>query len=33
MPFNECGGPGKEHPVFGAELLKVIEMMNRELAA
>ena len=27
------GGLGKAHQLFGAELLKVIEALNRELAA
>ena len=27
------GGPGKVHQLFGAELPKVIEELNRELAA
>ncbi len=32
-PFNQRGGLGKVHQLFGAELPKVIEAMNRELAA
>jgi type I restriction enzyme R subunit len=32
-PFNQHGGLGKVHQLFGAELPKVIEAMNRELAA
>jgi type I restriction enzyme R subunit len=32
-PFNAQGGLGKVHPLFGAELPKVIEELNRELAA
>jgi type I restriction enzyme, R subunit len=32
-PFNQPGGLGKVHQLFGAELPKVIEAMNRELAA
>jgi len=32
-PFNQRGGLGKVHQIFGAELPKVIEAMNRELAA
>jgi type I restriction enzyme, R subunit len=32
-PFNTEGGLGKVHQLFGAELPKVIEEMNRELAA
>ncbi len=32
-PFNTEGGLGKVHQLFGAELLKVIEELNRELAA
>jgi len=32
-PFNAQGGLGKVHQLFGAELLKVIEELNRELAA
>ena len=30
---NAQGGLGKVHPLFGAELPKVIEELNRELAA
>jgi type I restriction enzyme R subunit len=32
-PFNQRGGLGKVHQLFGAGLPKVIEAMNRELAA
>jgi type I restriction enzyme R subunit len=32
-PFNNEGGLGKVHQLFGKELPKVIEEMNRELAA
>ena len=32
-PFNTEGGLGKVHQIFGAELPKVIEELNRELAA
>ena len=32
-PFNSEGGLGKVHQLFGAELPKVIEAMNRELVA
>jgi type I restriction enzyme R subunit len=32
-PFNNEGGLGKVHQLFGAELPKVIEALNRELAA
>ena len=32
-PFNAQGGLGKVHQLFGAELGKVIEELNRELAA
>jgi type I restriction enzyme R subunit len=32
-PFNAQGGLGKVHQLFGAELSKVIEELNRELAA
>jgi type I restriction enzyme R subunit len=32
-PFNIEGGLGKVHQLFGAELPKVIEELNRELAA
>ena len=31
--FNIEGGLGKVHQLFGAELPKVIEELNRELAA
>jgi type I restriction enzyme, R subunit len=32
-PFAQDGGIGKVHQLFGAELPKVLEAMNRELAA
>jgi type I restriction enzyme R subunit len=32
-PFNQRGGMGKVYQLFGAELPKVIEAMNRELVA
>jgi len=32
-PFDQAGGLGKVHQLFGAELPKVIEELNRELAA
>ncbi|MDP3373202.1 MAG: type I restriction-modification enzyme R subunit C-terminal domain-containing protein [Hydrogenophaga sp.] len=32
-PFEQEGGLGKVHQLFGAELPKVIEQLNRELAA
>ncbi len=32
-PFNAQGGQGKVHQLFGAELPKVIEELNRELVA
>lgn len=32
-PFNQRGGLGKVHQLFGAELPKVLEAMNKELAA
>jgi type I restriction enzyme R subunit len=32
-PFNQAGGLGKVHQLFGAELPMVIKTMNRELAA
>ena len=32
-PFNQRGGLGKVHQLFGAELPKVIEALNKELAA
>ena len=32
-PFNQRGGLGKVHQLFGAELPKVIEVLNKELAA
>ena len=31
-PFEQQGGLGKVHQRFGAELLQVIETLNRELA-
>jgi type I restriction enzyme R subunit len=33
VPFNQRGGLGKVHQIFGTELPKVIEALNRELAA
>jgi type I restriction enzyme, R subunit len=33
VPFNQRGGLGKVHQIFGAELPKVIEELNKELAA
>ncbi len=33
VPFNQRGGLGKVHQLFGAELPKVIEALNMELAA
>jgi type I restriction enzyme R subunit len=33
VPFNQRGGLGKVHELFGAELPKVIEALNKELAA
>ena len=33
VPFNQRGGLGKVHQIFGAELPKVIEALNEELAA
>lgn len=33
LPFNQRGGLGKVYQLFGAELVDVIEAMNRELAA
>jgi type I restriction enzyme R subunit len=33
VPFNQRGGLGKVHQLFGAELPKVIDELNRELAA
>jgi type I restriction enzyme R subunit len=33
VPFNQRGGLGKVHQLFGEELPKVIEVLNRELAA
>ena len=33
VPFNQRGGLGKVHQLFGAELPKVIEALNKELAA
>lgn len=32
-PFEQEGGLGKVHQLFGAELPQVIEALNRELAA
>jgi len=32
-PFEQEGGLGKVHQLFGAELPKVMEELNRELAA
>jgi type I restriction enzyme R subunit len=32
-PFDQRGGLGKVHQLFGAELPKVIQALNRELAA
>jgi type I restriction enzyme R subunit len=32
-PFNQHGGLGKVHQLFGAELSTVIEALNKELAA
>ncbi|WP_293603674.1 hypothetical protein [Polaromonas sp. UBA4122] len=32
-PFAQEGGIGKVHQLFGAELPKVLEAVNRELAA
>ena len=32
-PFDQRGGLGRVHRVFGADLTKVIEDLNRELAA
>lgn len=32
-PFAQEGGIGKVHQLFGAELPKVLEAMNQELAA
>jgi type I restriction enzyme R subunit len=32
-PFSQEGGLGKVHQLFGAELPKVIEALNREVAA
>ena len=32
-PFDQRGGLGKVHQLFGAELPKVIESLNKELAA
>jgi type I restriction enzyme R subunit len=32
-PFNQRGGLGKVYQLFGPELPKVIEEMNRELVA
>jgi len=33
VPFNQRGGLGKVHQLFGAELPKVIDALNKELAA
>ena len=33
VPFNQRGGLGKVHQLFGAELPTVIEALNKELAA
>jgi type I restriction enzyme R subunit len=33
VPFNQRGGLGKVHQIFGVELPRVIEALNRELAA
>ncbi len=33
VPFNRRGGLGKAHQLFGPELPKVIEALNRECAA
>ncbi|MBA2593807.1 MAG: hypothetical protein H0U97_16775 [Gammaproteobacteria bacterium] len=32
-PFDQRGGLGKVHQLFGPELAKMIEMLNEELAA
>jgi len=32
-PFNQRGGLGKVHQLFGAELVRVVNELNRELAA
>jgi type I restriction enzyme R subunit len=32
-PFSQQGGLGKVHQLFGGELPKVIEELNRELVA
>jgi type I restriction enzyme, R subunit len=32
-PFNKEGGLGRVHQLFGPELPKVIEALNKELAA
>ena len=32
-PFDQRGGLGRVHQLFGAELPKVIDELNRELAA
>ena len=32
-PFSQQGGLGRVHQLFGAELPKVIEELNRELVA
>jgi hypothetical protein len=33
VPFNQRGGLGKVHQLFGAELPKVIEALNTALVA
>lgn len=33
VPFNERGGLGKLHQIFGVELPRAIEVLTRELAA
>jgi type I restriction enzyme R subunit len=32
-PFNQAGGLGKVHQLFGGDLTEVVEAMNRELVA
>ena len=32
-PFDQRGGLGKVHQLFGAELPKLVEALNKELAA
>jgi len=32
-PFDQCGGLGRVHQLFGAELPNVIDELNRELVA